>query len=326
VACGQATIAPIVRPGATHEIIPIISGMKDATLVIVNPAAGGGRALRAEPQIANFLAAHDHPAEFLHSENSKDAEGQARRAAQEGYRCVAALGGDGVFHHVVEGILGTSAVAAFFPAGNGNDIAKSLGIPCNALKAANSFLHSEPRTVDLIRARFADGRLAHIIGAGGVGLDAEAAHQANTRFRKWPGLARYLAGAFWTFWNEPPFALDAQLDGVSWQGRAILAVAANGAMYGAGLRIAPDAQMDDGQMDILLAKEIGWGKLIASLAILLRSGRVRFKEIERFRVRSAKFRADRTLKVHGDGELLGESPVEFEILAGAIRVMAPRRV
>ncbi|MGH9724493.1 MAG: diacylglycerol/lipid kinase family protein, partial [Candidatus Acidiferrales bacterium] len=97
-------------------------------------------------------------------------------------------------------------------------------------------------------------------------------------------------------------------------------------MYGAGLRIAPDAQMDDGRMDILLAKEIGWGKLIASLIILLRSGRVRFKEIERFRVRSAKFRADRALKVHGDGELLGESPVEFEILPGAVRVMAPRRV
>lgn len=300
--------------------------MKDATLVIVNPAAGGGRALRAEPRIADFLAAHGHPAEFLHCKNSKDAEDQARRAAREGYRCVAALGGDGVFHHVVEGILGTPAVAAFFPAGNGNDIAKSLGIPCDALEAANSFLHSEPRTVDLIRAHFADGRVAHFIGAGGVGLDAEAAHQANTRFRKWPGLARYLAGAFWTFWHEPPFALDAQLDGILWEGRAIIAVVANGAMYGAGLRIAPDAQMDDGQMDILLAKEIGWGKLIASLAILLRSGRVRFKEIERFRVRSAKFRADRTLKVHGDGELLGESPVEFEILPGVIRVMAPRRV
>lgn len=300
--------------------------MKDATLVIVNPGAGGGRALRAEPRIANFLAAHGHPAEFLHCKNSKDAENQARGAAQEGYRCVAALGGDGVFHHVVEGILGTKAVAGFFPAGNGNDIAKSLGIPCDPMKAANSFLHSEPRTVDLIRARFDDGHVAHFIGAGGVGLDAEAAHQANTRFRKWPGLARYLAGAFWTFWHEPSFALQAQLDGVSWEGRAILAVAANGAMYGAGLRIAPEAKMDDGQMDILLAKEIGWGKLIVSVAILLRSGRVPFKEIERFRVHSAKFRADRALKAHGDGEVLGESPVEFEILPGAIRVMAPRRV
>lgn len=300
--------------------------MKNGTLVIVNPAAGGGRALHAEPRIAKLLAAHGHPAEFLHCKSSKDAEDQARRAAREGYPCVAALGGDGVFHHVVEGILGTAATAGFFPAGNGNDIAKSLGIPCDAMKAASSFLQFEPRAVDLIRARFADGSVAHFIGAGGVGLDAEAAHQANTRFRKWPGLARYLAGAFWTFWHEPAFALQAQLDGVSWEGRAILAVVANGTTYGAGLRIAPDAQMDDGQMDVLLAGEIGWGKLVASLAILLSSGRLRFKEVRRFRVRSAKFRADRTLKVHGDGELLGESPVEFEILPGAIRVMAPRRV
>ncbi|MGH9705257.1 MAG: diacylglycerol/lipid kinase family protein, partial [Candidatus Acidiferrales bacterium] len=134
------------------------------------------------------------------------------------------------------------------------------------------------------------------------------------------------AGAFWTFWHEPSSALEAQLDGVSWEGRAIIAVAANGAMYGAGLRIAPDAQMDDGRIDILLAGDIGWMKLIAGLAILRTSGRLRFKEVQRFRVRSAKFRADRTLRVHGDGELLGESPVEFEILPGAVRVMAPRRV
>ncbi|MGH9758102.1 MAG: diacylglycerol/lipid kinase family protein, partial [Candidatus Acidiferrales bacterium] len=163
-----AADSPSCGPWETHEIIPLIFGMKDGTLVIVNPAAGGGRALRAEPRIADFLSAHGHPAEFLHCKNSKDAEDQARRAAQEGCRCVAALGGDGAFHHVVEGILGTAAVAGFFPAGNGNDIAKSLGIPLDAVKAAKSFLHSESRAVDLIRARFADGRVAHFIGAGGV--------------------------------------------------------------------------------------------------------------------------------------------------------------
>src|SRR5271168_4999992 len=120
--------------------------MKPDTLVIVNPASGGGRALRAEGDVASLLAA---------------------RAAADGFRVVVALGGDGAFHHLVEGVRGTDVVAGFFPAGNGNDIARSLGIPRDPVEAANDFLHGEPREVDLVRVRFGDGRLAHYMGAGG---------------------------------------------------------------------------------------------------------------------------------------------------------------
>jgi diacylglycerol kinase (ATP) len=298
------------------------------TVVIVNPAAGGGRAGRTEPAVAGYLAARGHRAEFLRSKDSGDVQRLAAQAAARGARFVVGLGGDGVFHHLIEGLLGTAAIAGFFPAGNGNDIAEALGIPKDPLRAAQSFLRAQPRSVDVVRVRFHDGRVAHFIGAGGMGLDAEAAELANTRFRRWPGVTRYLAGALWTFFREPPFALRAGMDGREWSGRAILVVVANGPCYGAGVRIAPQAKMDDGWLDVMLVREVAWTRLVEALPILLTTGNLRFEEVERFRVRRLRLETDRSVKVHGDGEVLGdvlgESPAEFEVLPGAVRVMAPQ--
>lgn len=298
--------------------------MKPDILVIVNPASGGGRARRIEPRIAAFLAAHGANARFVHSQSSEDICAQAARAAAEGYRYVVALGGDGAFHHVVEGLRGTDAIAGFFPAGNGNDIARPLDIPADAIGAAEAFLHSKPRLVDLVRVRFGDGRTAHYIGVGGMGLDAEAAHLANTRFRKWPGVTRYLAGALRSFSRSQPIELRAKLDEERWSGRALFAAIANGTSYGSGVRIAPEAKMDDGWLDAVVIGELGWTRLLRAIPIVLTSGNLQhFDEVRRFRCRRVLLETDRPVKVHGDGELLGESPAEFEILPGAIRVMTP---
>jgi YegS/Rv2252/BmrU family lipid kinase len=292
-------------------------------LIIVNPASGGGKALAAEPLVASYLASQSKSVEFVHSCSSEDIREKASKGAAEGYRYVVALGGDGAFHHVVEGIRGTDAIAGFFPAGNGNDIARDLGIPADAIRAAAAFCHSIPRAVDLVRVQFRSGSTAHFIGAGGMGLDAEAAHLANTRFKSWPGVTRYLAGALWTFFREPAFELEAELDGVGWKGRALFAAVANSSSYGSGVRIAPDAKMDDGWLDIVLVNDIAWTRLVEAIPIVLTTGDLRFDELMRARCRLVGLRADRAVKVHGDGELLGESPAEFEILRAAIKVMVP---
>lgn len=297
--------------------------MRLDTLIIVNPASGGGRAIAAEPLIASYLAAQSRSVQFVHSRSSEDIREKASKAAAEGYRYVVALGGDGAFHHVVEGIRGTDVIAGFFSAGNGNDIARDLGIPTDAVGAAAAFCHSVPRAVDLVRVQFPDRRTAHFIGAGGMGLDAEAAHLANTRFKSWPGVTRYLAGALRTFLSEPAFELAAELDGTHWTGRAIFATVANSTSYGSGVRIAPDAKMDDGWLDVVLVKDVTWTRIVEAIPIVLTTGDLRFDEVKRFRSRRVVLRADRAVKVHGDGELLGESPAEFEILPAAIRVMVP---
>jgi diacylglycerol kinase (ATP) len=299
--------------------------MKVDTLVIVNPASGGGRALRAEPEVASLLVSRGCGAKFVHSKSSDDIRELATRAVAEGFHTVVALGGDGAFHHVVEGIRGTDVVAGFFPAGNGNDIARSLGIPRDPVEAANEFLRGRPRAVDLVRVRFSDGSEAHYIGAGGMGLDAEAAHLANTRFRAWPGVSRYLAGAFTIFFREPLLNVSVEMDGASWSGRALFVAVANATSYGSGVRIAPQAEMDDGLLDAVIVGDVGLLRLVEAIPIVLTTGDLRgFPEVTRYRCRRVALRADRAARVHGDGEALGVAPAEFEILPGAIRVMVGR--
>jgi diacylglycerol kinase (ATP) len=292
--------------------------------VIVNPAAGGGRARREKVAVAEYLSSHGRRVEFSESRNSEDVRKQAAQAAAAGCAYVVALGGDGTFHHLVEGIQGTAAAAGLLPAGNGNDIARALGIPADPMRAADAFLHSSPRAIDLIRAGFADGRVALSICAAGMGLDAEAANLANTRFNRWPGVARYLAGALWTYFEGAAFELRAEIDGAAWNGRALLAVVANAAEYGSGVRIAPAAKIEDGWLDVVLVRDLAWTRLLEAIPIVLTSGDLRFQEVERFRSRRVRLEADRKVKVHGDGEALGKSPVEFEILPQGIRIMAPK--
>jgi diacylglycerol kinase (ATP) len=297
--------------------------MKSDTLVIVNPSSGGGWALRAEPEIQRLLAARGCRAEFVHSKRAEHIRELAAGAAAEGFRYVVALGGDGAFHYVIEGVRGTDAVAGFFPAGSGNDIARDLGISCDPVRAADAFLRAQPRAVDLVRVRFSDGRVAHYIGAGGMGLDAEAAHLANTRFKAWPGVTRYLAGMFGIFFREPLLDLSAEIDGVAWAGPALFAAVANCSSYGSGVRIAPAAKMDDGWLDVTIVGDLSLLRLLEAMPIMLTTGDLRgFTEVMRYRCRRVMLRADRVALVHGDGEELGCSPTEFEVVPGAVRVMA----
>jgi YegS/Rv2252/BmrU family lipid kinase len=299
--------------------------VKTETLVIVNPAAGGGRALRAEARVAKLLRMRGHAADFTRSKSSEDLREQSERGAREGYRYAVALGGDGAFHHLVEALHGTEAVAGFFPAGNGNDIAADLGIPADPLDAAEAFLKSAPRAIDLVRAQFADRHAAHYIGTGGMGLDAEAAHLANTKFKRLPGVMRYLVGALWEFFHGGSIGLHAEIDGVAWDGRVLFVAVANSTRYGSGIRIAPEAKMDDGWIDVALVQEVRLTRLVEAIPIVLTSGDLRgFPEVRRYRCKRIVLQTERPAKVHGDGELLGETPVELTVLPQAVRVMTPR--
>lgn len=294
--------------------------------IVVNPAAGGGSAARAQSAVAEYLCARGCRAQICESKGAEDIREQAARAAAAGYQHIVALGGDGTFHHLAEAIRGTNAIAGLLPAGNGNDAARALGIPRDPIRAADAFLRAQRRTIDLIRARFAGGRVEHCVCTAGAGLDAEAAHLANTRFRNWPGVTRYLMGAAAAFSKRAAFDLHADLDGKAWQGPALFAVAANAPEYGGGIRIARDAKLDDGWLDVAIVRDLSWTRFLEAIPTLLTSGDLRMQELERFRARRIRIEAPSGVKVHGDGEILGETPVEFEIVPAALHVMAPKPV
>ncbi len=297
------------------------------TLILVNPVAGGGRAERARPHVADYLARQGFRAEFAQPQSAQDLQRLAREGVAAGYGAIVALGGDGTFQQIVQATLGSQVVLGFFPAGGGNDIAAALGIPRDPVAAAHVFLHSAPRRMDVLRARFGAGNTSVYVGGGGLGLDAQAAALANGGFRRLPGAARYIAGALWALATFAPFHVTAEIDGqpAAASGPMMFAAVANTPTYGAGVKIAPTAEIDDGQLDLVLVGELAWTRLLEVIPLMLRTGDVRWPEIRRFRARRVVLGADRAALFHGDGELLGEAPVEVENLPGAIVVAAPPR-
>jgi diacylglycerol kinase (ATP) len=307
---------------ASEAILPAEAGQPEL-LVLVNPGAGGGRGGRTGAVVADYFKRRGQSVEFVSSPSGQDLERRAREAQAGGFRRVAVIGGDGALLHAVNGIFGSGAELGIIPAGHANDVAASLGIPRDARAAADAVVSGRVRTVDLVRARFASGQAILYVGVGGAGFDAEAARLANTRFRRLPGVTRYLGGALWSFRTFEPLAFEAEMDGERVARRLLFASVANAPSYGAGIRIAPAAEMDDGWLDVTLVEPLGWTRLLRAIPKLLGSGDIRWPEVRRYRARRIRLAADRPAGFHGDGERLGMLPLELEVLPRALRVVVP---
>lgn len=291
------------------------------TLVLVNPASGGGRACRLRPRVEDLLHHYEVPAEFVETRGVEDLQQRAAGAHAAGFDTLAVLGGDGALHHAVNAAIQTGSGVprfAFFPAGNGNDIARNFGIPLDTIAAAYAFARGRSRRFDAAQVRFSDGATRIFLGAGGMGLDAEAAQLVAGKFRQWPGAARYVAAALYALKNFAPLQLAAAIDGAPWSGEVLLAAVANGPCYGAGIRIEPAARVDDGELNLVLAAPLPLTKILEAIPVLLRSGDLRWPQITRLRAKRLVLRADRPALFHGDGEILGRAPVEIEVLPAAV--------
>lgn len=297
------------------------------TRVIINPTSGGGAAGRVWPQVEALLRRHGAAAEFVESRSTAHVAELAQGAAAAGCDVLAVLGGDGTFHHALNAAASTDVAFAFIPAGNGNDIARGLGLPLDPLQAALHFLRSRERAVDLPQARLADGTARYFLAAGGLGLDAVTADLVNGRFRRLPGAVRYVTAALWALRTFAPFALRVELDnGAPFRtGATLFAAVANGPVYGSGVCIAPDARMDDGWLELTLIPDLPLLRVLEALPIVLTSGNLRWPEVQRFRARQIRLAPEAAgipLLFHGDGEVLGPAPLTISLAPHRLRVFA----
>src|SRR5260370_7916234 len=230
-------------------------------VVFLNPAADGGRAGAHLPRIRNMLETHALPAEFVMSKSEEEWEAAAREMIKimERRRVLVARGGDGMCEGLANAAFGADILLGILPAGGGNDFAAALGLPKNPVAAAQAVLRGQPRWVDLVRVRTADGRERLYVGGGGVGLDAEAAAYASGAYRRLPGRLRYIAAALCALRGFAPLQVRADFPETELppiESKVLLAGVLNTPTYGAGLRLAPDAQISDGWIDAVFVGDL----------------------------------------------------------------------
>ena len=295
-------------------------------VVFVNPAAGGGRSRSSVPRIKETFEAASVPSEFIFTQSIEDLESLAHAAIESGKRLLFALGGDGTLQGLANAAYSSDVVLGVLPAGAGNDFAAGLRLPEDPVAAAKAILRGQPKCVDLVRARTADGRVRLYLGGGGLGIDAEAARHASGAFRRLPGRSRYIASALRALWGYRPIGVRVEFPGSDLpplEAKSLLAAVLNTPTYGAGIRLAPDALLDDGWLDAVLVEDLSTLQVLGLLPRLMKSGELRTPRVKRFRVKSVKLTTDRPCLFHGDGEILGPTPVNIDVVPQAVRVLVP---
>ncbi|HCC33746.1 MAG TPA: sphingosine kinase [Clostridiales bacterium] len=289
------------------------------TFVIVNATASAGRARRMWIQLKDQLAAI-RSFDSAYTQRAGHAMELARDASVAGYELVVAFGGDGTVHETANGIMRGDAsrtVLGIIPAGSGNDIARTLGIPATPSQASELLREPRTRPMDLIRVGD-----RYCVGAGGVGFDGEVAALANRWPKYLPGPLTYVLGIVVTLATFNPVDLELELDGVMHRPRAFTAAVGNTQYYGSGMRICPLAETDDGLVDVVIVGALSKIEVLRMVPSLFKGLHVLHPKVTSHKAREVVVRSKVPLSIQIDGELVGKIPATFTNVPGALRVVA----
>ena len=283
---------------------------------LVNPGAGNGSA-RAAVDHLRVLAGR-LGAGLVVTRKVGDLAEQARRAAEDGVERLLIVGGDGTLHHAIQGLAGTATAAGVIPVGTGNDLARALQVPWGVEAAVRHALAAPVRRIDLIRA----GDI-FCAGYAGAGFDSEVTRRAN-QVRWGRGRWIYPWAALRTLASFTPPRARVAWDGGSFEGRVMFVDATNLPSYGGGMRIAPDARIDDGLLDLLLVKEVSRLTFLSVFPKVYKGQHVGHPALLLERARRVEMTFDRLVDLYGGGEAIRPVPagetLVLEVMPGGLAV------
>jgi len=313
-------------------------------IVLANGAAGRGHNQRRMTRVERVCA--ELGVELVRTGSPEETCQQARRAAEQGYTRVIAAGGDGTAHWVLNGLAGTGAALGIIPLGSGNDMAVNLGIPLDVEGATRAAVGGTVRRADLGRIRVQSPRSKvqgelHSLQAvqpgrdaqpegyatfgciASFGLDSHANRIAN-RHQHLHGTLIYIYALLRSLieYRVPQVTIRGDIGEFS--GAMMLVAAANAPSYGGGMRLAPRAQMADGMLDLCMVSNMSRLKLLRCFPEVYFGTHLRHGEITCLRTAHFRLEADRPLEVFADGEYLGLTPADVEVLPGALAFVAPK--
>jgi YegS/Rv2252/BmrU family lipid kinase len=298
---------------------PTAAPARAPVCLIVNPAAGGGRAGRAAGEVLRALEGHGLSVRREDTRDLAHARELAARAARAG-EIAAPLGGDGLVGAVADALRHVpGAILGVLPGGRGNDLARVLGIPLDPVAACAVIAHGVPRRMDVGEI---DGRT--FVGIASVGFDSDANRIANEAPPRLGNLV-YAYGALRAMWSWRPVRFQVELEPsgerVSFTGYSV--ATANSRAFGGGMRLAPDALLDDGMFDVVLIEQVAKARYLLNLPKAFSGAHVRLANVRVLRAAEVQIAAERPFTMYADGDPIGELPVSVRSLPGAVTVLGP---
>jgi diacylglycerol kinase (ATP) len=289
----------------------------DKVDVLLNPSAGGGAAGRLEPALKAHLSSLGLKAEIHRTEGPGDGLTLARELTEQGCRTLVVAGGDGSLFEAINGCMqadGQMPELALVPLGTGNDFAKSLGIPLDWPDACDRLVLGTRRRVDL-------GQCNDIffINSLGVGLDAQIADIA--RKRRWmPGDTAYVAALAQSLLFPKLPRVTVSHDGGREELDVTLMVVANGSYEGGRFQLAPDADIEDGKLNLVVAPRLSRREIIRLFPKVTSGDVAAIPGYQHWLTRRASVLLPSPTRVHADGEIIYRQAKRLEvgIIPGAV--------
>ena len=299
---------------------------------IVNPAAGGHSAHREWPLICKNLIDNGLLLDYVYTKGRSHAIELAMEAANSDYRYIIAVGGDGTVNEVVNGILNSAAAhnttLGIVSTGTTCSFARSLGIPLDPVNSCNLLTSQDRLLIDVGIAEYmCEGKKLrrYFINEADVGFGAtvvEAAISSPSRFgRKFSYLPRVIGGfASLAGYENKRITVRVEDENEDTYDCAMLVIA-NGAYFGGGMQIAPDARPNDGLLDMVIFGDMSKFELLKTWPLTYRGRHVGHDRVRILKIKKVTIQCAEKILVEADGELLGEGPVSFSVVPSVLTVV-----
>jgi diacylglycerol kinase (ATP) len=291
-------------------------------VMIVNPLAGRGRGARAASEAERMLRGAGAEVTVLTGSSAADTRELARRAVDEKPDGVVIVGGDGTLTGIVDVLADADAPITIVPAGTGNDLARTLGIPTgHPHAAAAAALQGRLRRIDLGTV-VSQGESRSFLTVAALGFDAKVSERTNILRHPSGRLRYYLALVVELLRLRPTdFLIRVDSDDPERMPGTLLAVG-NTATYGGGMPICVGAEPDDGLLDVVHVAPLSRRNLLRLFPLLLRGAHLHRPEVTHRRANSVHVSAP-GLIVYADGERVGSEECTIGIRPGAVTIMIP---
>lgn len=283
--------------------------------LIVNPSAGrGGVKKRVVYTIEQALKRMGVEFSISYTEAHGMARDLAASAVEKGFGLIVACGGDGTVNEVLNGMVDSDAVLGIIPCGRGNDLALSLGIPRRVERACMLLREGYVSLIDIGRI---NGR--YFANSVGIGFDGHVAWEAQ-RVRS------YLCGILCAMARYRPQEASLELNGMRFRDRFMLIAIGNGKSAGGGYYLTPDAELNDGLLDLCAIEDIPSWRLLINLPRALRGTHIELPYVRYYKTERIDVVCKNPILAHVDGEVIQETAYRIEVLPRRLRVLTGYRL
>jgi YegS/Rv2252/BmrU family lipid kinase len=296
--------------------------VSDKAIFLVNPASANGSTAKRWPKLRERARELGLLGDELLSERPGQLTELAASVAGEG-RLIVVVGGDGTMNEVANGLAGTGAEIAVLPNGTGQDFGRTHGIPTKFDEAVAVALEGLPREIDLGRAVFDDESSRVFANVGSAGMSGAVAQRANSMSKALGGRATFYYALTREFLAWKNTEVTVTSDAGERRGRMHDVIVANGRWHGGGMKLAPDAEADDGLFDVVLIGDVTKLDFATTSPRLYSGGHVKHPRVDVLRTASLEINSAVPLPVELDGEVSGTTPVRFEVVPAALRLRVP---